>query len=118
MLSLSCSQAGYLFCSYYWGWLLEKGWLHWRLPFIQCSAGFTLLLAACAAWLHERPPRPPTSRQKRDSFAAQAAAIATDDAESKSAATDGRARRSTLSKLMRKAGAVLVVRRCACCAWH
>lgn len=53
-------QAGYLFASYYWGGLLVTGRLHWATVFGQTTAGFALLLGACALWLRERPPQLPT----------------------------------------------------------
>ena len=59
-------QAGYLVCSFYWGGLLARGRLHWAVPFVHCTIGFALLLAAAAAWLHERPPRLPLEPKKRE----------------------------------------------------
>lgn len=53
-------QAGYFFVSVYWQHLLfsHKG-LHWRLPFVSCTAIGCILFVACSLMLKERPSLPP-----------------------------------------------------------
>lgn len=59
-LLFSGFQVGYLFCSFYYQYLLRAGTLHWRMPMGHAALGFFILFAACCKWLWEVPPQPPT----------------------------------------------------------
>lgn len=58
-LLFSGFQVGYLFCSFYYGYLLRAGTLHWRTPMGHAALGFLILFAAGCRWLKEVPPQPP-----------------------------------------------------------